>query len=86
MARGFYCLVAVMDWASRNVSAWRFSNTLDASFCVDALEEALAKYSAPDILNTNQGSQFNSEAFTKVLTSRGSSHQHQHGQEGTLAV
>lgn len=68
MARGFCYLVAVMDWASRKVLAWRLSNTLDASFCTEALEEAIAKYGTPEIFNTDQGSQFTSEAFIKVLT------------------
>ena len=67
MARGFCYLVAIMDWASRKVLAWRLSNTLDASFCTEALEEALAKYGTPEIFNTDQGSQFTSEAFTGIL-------------------
>jgi putative transposase len=71
MARGFCYLVAVMDWASRRVLAWRLSNTLDASFCVEALKEALAKYGTPEIFNTDQGSQFTSEAFTEILSTRG---------------
>jgi putative transposase len=71
MARGFCYLVAVMDWASRKVLAWRLSNTLDASFCVDALEEALERFGTPEIFNTDQGSQFTSEAFTGVLSSHG---------------
>ena len=69
MARGFCYLVAVMDWASRKVLAWRFSNTLDASFCVEALQEALARYGTPEIFNTDQGSQFTSDAFIGVLES-----------------
>jgi len=69
MARGFCYLVAIMDWASRKVLAWRLSNTLDASFCVDALQEALAKYGTPAIFNTDQGSQFTSDAFIGVLES-----------------
>jgi len=69
MARGFCYLVAVMDWASRRVLAWRLSNTLDASFCIEALEEALDRYDAPEIFNTDQGSQFTSEGFTSVLAS-----------------
>ena len=60
-----------MDWAGRRVLAWRVSNTLDADFCVDALEEALERYGAPQIFNTGQGSQFTSEGFTKVLLSHG---------------
>ena len=54
--RGFLYLVAIMDWASRYVLAWRLSNTLNASFCTDALEEALARHGAPEIFNTDQGS------------------------------
>ena len=71
MARGFCYLVAVMDWASRRVLSWRLSNTLDSSFCIEALEEALERYEEPDIFNTDQGSQFTSEGFTGVLLSRG---------------
>ena len=67
MARGFCYLVAIMDWASRKVLAWRLSNTLDASFCVEALLEALERYGTPEIFNTDQGSQFTSDAFTGVL-------------------
>jgi len=65
--RGFLYLVAIMDWATRHVLAWRLSNTMDASFCVDALSEALARYGKPEILNTDQGSQFTSFDFTGVL-------------------
>jgi putative transposase len=67
MARGFCYLVAIMDWASRRVLSWRLSNTLDASFCVEALEEALERFPAPEIMNTDQGSQFTSEGFTSLL-------------------
>ena len=67
MRRGFLYLVAIMDWASRKVLAWRISNTLDADFCIKALKEALAKYGAPEIFNTDQGSQFTSYEFTQVL-------------------
>jgi len=67
MARGFCYLVAIMDWASRKVLSFRLSNTLDASFCTEALEEALRKYGAPDIFNTDQGSQFTSLEFTNIL-------------------
>ncbi len=67
MARGFVYLVAIMDWYSRKVLSWRVSNTLDTSFCVDALEEAIEAYGAPEIFNTDQGSQFTSEEFTGVL-------------------
>jgi putative transposase len=67
MARGFAHLVAIIDWSSRRVLAWRLSNTLESSFCVQALEEALAHFPKPEIFNTDQGSQFTAEAFTKVL-------------------
>ena len=69
--RGFLYLVAIMDWASRYVLAWRLSNTLDASFCTDALEEALARHGKPEIFNTDQGSQFTSFAFTGRLQAAG---------------
>jgi putative transposase len=71
MARGFCYLVAIMDWASRRVLSFRLSNTLDASFCIEALEEALQRYQTPEIFNTDQGSQFTSEGFTGTLLSRG---------------
>jgi putative transposase len=71
LARGFCYLTAIMDWASRRVLAWRLSNTLDASFCIEALEEALERYGAPEIFNTDQGSQFTSEGFTSVLAGHG---------------
>ena len=67
MRRGFLYLVAVMDWASRKVLAWRLSNTMDAEFCVEALKEALARFGRPEIFNTDQGSQFTSIDFTGVL-------------------
>lgn len=67
MAKGFMYLVAIMDWHSRRVLSWRLSNTLDTDFCVEALEEALQRFGAPQIFNTDQGSQFTSEAFTDVL-------------------
>jgi putative transposase len=60
--------MAIMDWATRKVLAWRLSNTLDASFCVEALVEALAKYGKPEIMNTDQGSQFTSSARITTLT------------------
>jgi len=66
MARGFLYLIAIIDWYSRYVLSWRLSNTLDADFCVEALEEALKK-GKPEIFNTDQGSQFTSEAFTGLL-------------------
>ncbi len=71
MARGFCYLVAIMDWASRRVLASRLSNTLDPSFCTEALEEALQRYGTPEIFNTDQGSQFTSEAFTGILNIHG---------------
>jgi putative transposase len=64
IGRGFLCLVAIIDWASRAVLAWRLSNTVDVSFCLSALEEALARFGRPEIFNTDQGSQFTSPAFT----------------------
>ena len=67
MARSFVYLVAIMDWHSRKVLSWRVSNTLDTSFCVDALEEAIEVCGAPELFNTDQGSQFTSEEFTGVL-------------------
>jgi len=67
MARGYMYLVAIMDWATRKVLSWRISNTLDTRFCVEALKEALFKYGAPEIFNSDQGCQFTSEAFTSVL-------------------
>ena len=67
MAKGFLYLVVIMDWVSRAVLAWRLSNTLGADFCVEALEEALARYGRPEIFNTDQASQFTSEDFTGVL-------------------
>lgn len=67
MAKGFVYLVAIVDWFSRKVLAWRVSITMEADFCVEALEEALARYGKPEIFNTDQGSQFTSQAFTSVL-------------------
>ncbi len=67
MARGFVYLAAVVDWFSRRVLAWRLSITLEAAFCIEALEEALARYGCPEIFNTDQGSQFTSHDFTSVL-------------------
>jgi len=69
--RGFLYLVAIMDWATRHVLAWRLSNTMDASFCVAALGEALARYGKPEIFNTDQGSQFTSLDFTGALKAAG---------------
>ena len=71
MARGFVYLAVVIDWFSRRVLAWRLSITMEAAFCVEALEEALARHGRPEIFNTDQGSQFTSEAFTGVLTRNG---------------
>ena len=70
MARGFLYLMAIMDWYSRHVIAWRLSNTLDAGFCVEALGEALGK-GKPEVFNTDQGSQFTSENFTGLLEQHG---------------
>ena len=67
MARGFVYLVAVMDWYSRRVLSWRVSNSMTADFCVEALEEAIARYGAPEIFNTDQGSQFTVANFIAVL-------------------
>ena len=71
MRKGFVYLVAVMDWYSRKVLSWRISNTLNADFCVSALNEALCKYGTPAIFNTDQGAQFTSEDFTQVLKDAG---------------
>jgi len=71
MARGFVYLAAVVDWFSRRVLAWRLSIIMEAAFCVEALEEALAGYGRPEIFNTDQGAQFTSLAFTEVLTKAG---------------
>jgi putative transposase len=67
MRRGFLYLVAIIDWATRRVLSWRLSNTLAAGFCVEALSEALARFAKPEIFNSDQGSQFTSEEFTRVL-------------------
>jgi putative transposase len=67
MRRGFLYLVAIIDWSTRRVLSWRLSNTLTAEFCAEALGEALARFSKPGIFNTDQGSQFTSEAFIRVL-------------------
>ena len=69
--RGFLYLVAIMDWATRHVLAWRLSNTMDAGFCIEALNEALARYGRPEIFNTDQGSQFTSLDFTGALGDAG---------------
>src|SRR5690606_8994787 len=67
MARGFVYLAAVVDWYSRRVLAWRLSITMEAAFCIEVLEEALARHGTPEIFNSDQGSQFTSSAFTDVL-------------------
>ena len=67
MRRGFLYLAAVMDWSTRKVLSWRVSNTMDVAFCVEALQEALARFGRPEIFNTDQGSQFTSVEFTDVL-------------------
>ena len=71
MRHGFLYLVAVLDWATRRVLAWRLSNTLTTDCCLDALETAIREYGGPGILNTDQGSQFTSTAFVDLV--------HQHG-------
>jgi putative transposase len=71
MQRGFLYLVAVMDWATRKVLAWRVSNAMDVEFCIEALEEALARFGRPEIRNTDQGSQFTSPRFADVLQQAG---------------
>jgi putative transposase len=70
MKTGFIYLVAIMDWYSRRVLSWRLSNTLDSSFCIEALEEALSRFGQPEIFNTDQGAQFTADAFTKPLRNR----------------
>ena len=71
MARGFVYLATVMDWFARRILAWRLSNTMEASFCIDAVEEALANHGCPQIFNTDQGSQFTSAEFTSMLINNG---------------
>ena len=68
MARGFVYLFAVLDWASRRVLAWRLSNTLTTNFCLDTVQEAIARHGTPTIFNTDQGCQFTSQEFTGLLT------------------
>jgi len=70
MAKGFVYLVAVVDWFSRRVLAWRLSITMDVAFCIEAVEEAIARYGCPEIFNSDQGSQFTSTAFTQMLKDR----------------
>jgi putative transposase len=67
MARGFVYLAVVLDWATRRILAWRLSNTLTADFCVAALEEAITRYGTPEIMNTDQGSQFTGSEFIATL-------------------
>ena len=69
LAWGFAYLVAIVDWYSRYVLSWRLSNTLEADFCVDALQEAISKYGIPEVFNTDQGTQFTSQEFIGVLPS-----------------
>ena len=71
MARGFVYLAAVIDWFSRKVLAWRLSITMDVGFCIEAVEEAMARFGKPEIFNTDQGSQFTSRAFTTMLIGNG---------------
>ncbi len=71
MAKGFVYLVAVMDWFSRRVLAWRISITMEADFCVEVLQEAIARHGRPEIFNTDQGVQFTSAGFLEELESRG---------------
>ncbi|WP_264997120.1 DDE-type integrase/transposase/recombinase, partial [Komagataeibacter xylinus] len=63
MKRGFLYLVAIMDWFTRKVLSWRLSNTMDVEFCIETLQDALMRYGAPDIFNTDQGSQFTTPRF-----------------------
>ena len=69
MRRGFMYLVAVMDWHSRKILSWRLSNTLEADFCVEAVKDAIGQYGAPKVFNTDQGAQFTSQVFIKLLKS-----------------
>jgi len=71
MAKGFVYVMAILDWYSRKVLAWRVSDTMDAAFGVDSVEEAISRYGAPDIFNTDQSAQFTSDAFTGVLKEAG---------------
>lgn len=71
MARGFVYLTAVVDWYSRRVLCWKLSTTMDAYFCVEAVEEAIARHGVPEIMNTDQGSQFTSQAFIGLLKEHG---------------
>jgi putative transposase len=71
LARGFAYVVAIIDWYSRKVLSWRISNSMDASFCVDCLEDALQLYDKPEVFNSDLGAQFTSNAFTDVLKRKG---------------
>ncbi|MBK7365560.1 MAG: transposase family protein [Nitrosomonas sp.] len=71
MKRGFVYLFAVIDWASRRVLSWRLSNTLTTDFCIEAVQETINKHGKPDIFNTDQGCQFTSLEFTKLLKDNG---------------
>ena len=71
MAKGYCYLTAVLDWFTRRVLAWRLSITMETTFCIEALEAALARHGAPEIFNTDQGSQFTAQAFTGLLTKHG---------------
>ena len=68
MAKGLVYLAAVMDWATRRVLGWRVSNSMETDFCIESVEEAIRHFGKPEIFNTDQGSQFTSEAFTGLLT------------------
>ncbi|CAE6870654.1 hypothetical protein R69746_08397 [Paraburkholderia aspalathi] len=83
LARGFAYLVAVIDWYSRKVLSWRISNSMDAGFCVDCLEDALSQYGKPEIFNSDQGSQFTSDAFIGGAQRRRCGDQH--GRSGSSA-
>ena len=83
MARGFVYLAAVVDWFSRRVLSWRLSITMEVEFCLEAVEEALAKHGRPEIFNTDQGSQFTSADVHRPAA--GNSHRDQHGRQGILA-
>ena len=83
MARGFVYLAVVLDWFSRRVLSWRVSITMEAAFCVETLEDALARHGKPEIFNTDQGWQFTGAAFTGVLIKN--EHCDQHGRQGRLA-
>jgi len=82
MAAGFVYLVAIMEVFSRKILAWRLSNSMDTSFCINVLEEALEHYGSPEVFNTDQGAQFTSTVFTSMLDEKGGTYQH--GWEGPL--